>query len=334
MPPRTSFLLPARDAAATIGEALASLVAQTDPDWEAVVVDDGSADDTAAIAQGNGDPRIRVLRQPPLGLVAALERGRAACRGTFVARMDADDVAATDRLARQLPWFDADPGLAVVDGGVRFFRDAGEVPDGMRRYEAWINAVVTPDDFDRELLIESPVVHPAATIRADALAAVGGYREGPFPEDYDLWLRLHAAGWRLRKVDAPLVAMRDRPTRLTRTDPRYGPEGFRRVRRAWLAATVLPRRPRLVLLGGGKEARAWAGWLVGRADLVAIVDVDPARIGRARHGVPVVGVDALAGLQADLGLAVVSARGREAVRALLAAVRPGWVEGRDWWCLR
>ncbi len=64
----------------------------------------------------------------------------------------------------------------------------------MRIYGEWVNQVLLPTDFDRELLVESPIVHPGATLRRSAVERIGGYRDGDFPEDYDLWLRLHAAG--------------------------------------------------------------------------------------------------------------------------------------------
>ena len=335
MSPRTSFLLPVRDGAATLGEAVASALAQTDPDHEVVVVDDGSTDGSAAVAEAFGDRRVRVLRRPAAGLVAALNAGLEACRGRWVARLDAADRAHPERLARQIPLLEADPTLGVIDGQVRFFRDGEEVPAGMRRYADWLNHVLAPADFDRLLLVESPIAHPAATYGREVVLGLGGYREGPFPEDYDLWLRLHAAGWRLRKVPETLVEMRDRPARLTRTDPRYGRDGFRRVRQDWLAATVLARPRRVVLWAARKESRPWLRWLLAEGhEVVALVDIDPARIGRRRQGVPVVAPEALPDLDAEIGLVALGMiGGRARGRATLARLRPDWEEGRHWWAV-
>lgn len=335
--PRTSFLLPVYDCAATLSAAIDSALAQTDPDLEVVVVDDGSRDGSGEVARrvADRDPRVRVLAIPHGGIVAALNAGLAACRGELIARLDADDEAAPERLALQIPMLEASPELGVVDGQVTLFRDEGEVPGGMARYAEWINGVLTPDDFDRELLVESPILHPAATFRRSAVLALGGYRDGPFPEDYDLWLRMHAAGWRLAKVPRVLLRMRDRPERLTRTHPRYSRAAFRTARQMWLAQTALSQPRPVALWGAGKEGKRWLRWLVERGcDVVGVVEVDPRKIGQRLRGAPVVPPEALSALPADLALVAVGARGARAqIRAAMKDLRPGWVEGRDWWAV-
>lgn len=325
MQARVSFLLPFRDEAATLAEAVRSLQAQTVRDWEAVLADDGSTDGSPAIAAAlsASDPRIRVVHLPSVGLPEALNRGLRECRAPLVARMDADDLAAPDRLERQLARFTDDPTLTLVDGQVSFFRDGEAVPEGMRSYQEWINGVITPDDFDRELLVESPVVHPAATFVRAAVLALGGYRTGPFPEDYDLWTRLHASGGRLAKVPSVLVHMRDRPSRLTRTHPAYGPDGFRRVRQAWLQHK-LPRGARVAVWGAARSGKPWLRWLLEQGCEVPLaVDIDPKRIGRSRFGVPVISPDDLPARRGDFDLLLVAvgARGARAeIRARLQCI--------------
>ncbi len=337
-----SALIPVRDGGPGLDTALASVLAWGDPLLEAVVVDDGSRDDTPArLARWSAeDPRVRVLTRPPEGIVAALNAGLALCRGRWIARMDADDRAAPERLIAQLPLLEADPSVAVVDGQVAFHRDDGEVPEGMRLHEAWINGVLEPEDFDRALSVESPVVHPAATLRRSAVLAVGGYRAvgpdmaggvAPLPEDYDLWLRLHARGWRFRKVPRVLVHMQDRPERLTRTHPAYSRAAFRRARALWLAETALASPRRVVVWGAGKAGKPWIRWLRASGhSLPAVVDIDPRKIGSTRQGVPVIAPDALPGVEAERCLVAVAARGaRELIRESLATLRPDWREGRE-----
>jgi hypothetical protein len=158
--------------------------------------------------------------------------------------------------------------------------------------------------------------------------ALGGYRQGDFPEDYDLWLRIHSMGGRLAKVPATVVHMRDRPERLTRTDPRYRRDAFRHCKLAWLQRTILPAR--VALIGAGREGTWWHRAL--REHVVGFVDVAPRRIGTLRHGVPIVAHQDIGTLGADVVLATAGSRGARAnVRRLMATER--WVEGESWWSL-
>jgi glycosyltransferase involved in cell wall biosynthesis len=126
-PPEVSILLPAFDAAATLEVSLRSVARQSEARWECIVVDDGSADGTRAVAERFAvrDARFRVVATAHRGLVAALNAGLEHCRGRVVARMDADDLMHRERLRLQLGALDAAPGLAAVGCHVRLFPRAG-----------------------------------------------------------------------------------------------------------------------------------------------------------------------------------------------------------------
>ena len=311
-PPLVHVALPVRDVAPWIGQALASLSAQTLDRWTATVVDDGSVDDTAAVvaAWTRRDPRIRLLRTGPLGLVSALNLAVVG-DAPFVARLDGDDVCLPERLAAQLAFLQARRDVDVVDCRVEHFADDGELPGGMDRYRRWQDRIETDADFERELLVENPVCHPAVMARRSALLS---YRDGDFPEDYDLWLRVRRAGGRFHKLPRRLVRWRDRSGRLTRTDRRYRREAFFRLKWAHFEATGDPAA-RVAVWGAAAGGRPWIRALVraGRPP-VAVVDVDPRAIGRTRHGVEVVPPEALPAARPDLVLAAV---GRAGARALI-----------------
>ncbi|MEN9786775.1 MAG: hypothetical protein RLZZ299_2039 [Pseudomonadota bacterium] len=319
---RVAWLIPVRDGAAWLGEAVRSALAQSRPDDEVVIVDDGSRDDPGSVLPA--DPRVRLLVQPPRGIVAALEHGRHATDAPLLARLDCDDLALPGRLDAQRAVLAARPDVAAVGGQAL---ETG-LPDGMRRYVAWVNGLTDPH---RELLVESPLFHPATTLRAQSVEEIGGYRHGDFPEDYDLWLRL-ARRWRLAAVAQPVVAWRDRPGRLTRTDRRYRRGAFRPLKQAYLEDCVLPRARRVVVWGAGKEGTPWVGWFRRKGlEVVAALDPHP----RAPcHGVPVLAREAVRELDFDHLFVAVGAKGaRDEIRAMLAAWRPDLVEGRDWWAL-
>jgi glycosyltransferase involved in cell wall biosynthesis len=334
--PALSVLLPCRDAAATLDEALASLFRQTLADFEVVAVDDGSSDGTAErlSAWVAREPRMRLQRIEPHGIIAALNAGLAACQAPIVARMDADDLAEPDRLQQQLDLLRVRPDLAAVGCLV-----AGYPPDrlaeGFRLYIEWQNRLVEPEAIAREIFIESPLVHSSMVIRREWLERVGGYQERGWAEDYDLWLRMHMTGARFAKVPAVLLHWRDHPQRLTRTDPRYSVENFLRAKSHYLLQGPLRERDAVVVWGAGQMGRRLAKHLQrGGAPLKAFIDIDPRKLGRERRGCPIVSPDALPEIwkqhRHPVLLACVGSRGaRQLIRGRLQAA--GLHEGSDWW---
>ena len=324
-----SVLLPCRDAEDTLDEALASLVGQTLKHLEIIAVDDGSTDSTAAVleAWAARHPRIRVLRTPPAGIVAALNAAAAVAEGAVLARMDADDVALEGRLAAQLAWLDAHPGVAACGTQVRYVpREA--VKDGARRYERWVNGVVEPDVIGRDLFVECPLPHPTLMLRREAFMAVGGYRERDWPEDYDLVLRLAAAGLELGKVPEVLLHWRERPDRLSRVSPVYGTAAFQRCKAHFLGPLRLRGR-RVLMWGAGPVGKGMARALQAEGhDVAAFVELDARKVGQTIHGAPVVGPRALRTYRGCYALAAVGQPGaREEIRAALSGA--GWREVED-----
>lgn len=332
--PAISILIPARNAAATLDEALASLAGQTLEDWEAIVVDDGSTDATPdrLRAWEKRDARFRVLRhREPLGIVAALRHALEVATAPVIARMDADDLSLPARLERQ--WQRLAAGdVDVVGCQVRYFPD-DRVGPGARRYEAWLNSLVTPEEHERDLFVECPIAHPTLMVRAEALRRVGGYRAQGWPEDYDLCLRLWEAGCRMAKVPEVLFLWREGPERTSRTHPDYRLEAFYRCKAHYLRRLCLRGRPALVF-GAGPVGKGIARALLAEGvALAGFVDLDPRKIGQEIYGVRV--LDQAAGLARRgqvFGLAAVGQPGaREELRATLRSA--GWVEGEEFRCV-
>lgn len=288
--PRVSVLLPCRDAAATLEASLRSLADQSFSDFEVVAVDDGSRDSTGELldAWAGRDERMRVLRTEPRGLVPALNEAVGAARGGLLARMDADDVAHPERLELQVSFMEAaSPELAACGTGVRHV-PREDIGSGLLRYEEWLNGLRTPEELRRALFVECPVAHPTLMIRARALEHLDGYRDEGWPEDYDLVLRLHAAGMRAANVDRALLRWRRGEDRLSRTSPRYSRDAFRRCRVHFLLEGALPAGRPVVVWGAGSVGKRFCRELRSRGgDVDAWVDVAPGKIGQEIHGLPV-----------------------------------------------
>ena len=330
--PVVSILLPARNAAATLEAALRSVRRQTLHDFECLLVDDGSIDETAAIARAYAaqDTRFRLISRPPAGLVASLQAGARECRGKYVARMDSDDLMHRERLAAQVEALDTDASLALVGTHVRLFPRASLGP-GMREYESWLNSRQTPDDIRSDRFIESPLAHPSWMMRREILERFP-YRELPWTEDYDLLLRLAESGEKLGVVPRRLMSWREHPGRQTHAAANLRIEAFTQARASFLASGLLANSADYVLWGYGHTGRALRRALLEHLRTPSlIVEVHPGRIGQRIHGAPVIPPAELGPPEGRKLLASVARpRPRSLVREALA--QSGWEEGRDFLC--
>ncbi len=283
--------MPVRDAAPWLAECLASIATQTEPSFELVAVDDGSTDASRAIldAAARRDARVRVLqtRSDDRGIVAALNVALGAARAPYLARMDADDRMLPHRLAVQAATLDSDASLFGVASRATAFPPEA-LRDGMRAYLEWQNALVSPEDLARDRFVESPVLHPSVLLRTDAVrAALGGWRETAWPEDWDFFLRAFAAGLRIARVPDVLLEWRLHDRQLTRTHGRYSEEALMEARAFHLARhleVVAGRRP-LWILGAGPVGKRLVKALARRGAVASgLADVDPRKIGGVVRG--------------------------------------------------
>ena len=303
--------MPFRNAAATLPECIASIAAQTVRGFEVIAIDDRSEDESAALCRDAG---YRVIGAS--GLVNALNAGLDAASGTYIARMDADDVMHPDRLAAQLELIEQ--GFDLVATQVEMFP---HIRAGYREYLRWQNAVITPEEIDANLYVESPFAHPSVVFRKGPR-----YADGPFPEDYELWLRMHAAGARMAKVPRVLLRWRESESRASRVDARYSREAFERLRASYLAKDPrVSTANELVIWGAGTLARRRVRMM--NINPAAFVDVDPKKIGKSIDGAPVHHYEWLRGHNSFVLIFVTNHHARDEVRAQLEAW--GYAAGRD-----
>lgn len=186
-----SVIMPVRNVAPYVGEALRSILTQSFTDFELIVVDDGGTDDTLGIVQrfAEADGRMIVLSQRPAGVAAASNRALGIASGALIARMDGDDVAMPQRLARQRIHLYEHPELVAVGTSVIHMTE-----DGRPIRARWFD-----QPFRHDVLHLPPrltgILHGTALIHATALRRIGGYRTAfPVGSDFDMFLRLAEVG--------------------------------------------------------------------------------------------------------------------------------------------
>lgn len=199
--PHISVIMPVWNGASHLRTAIESILNQTERNFEFLIIDDGSTDDTVRIIESYRDPRIRLIQQEHEGIVVALNRGVAESRSEWIARMDADDISYPERFEKQLSLVRDHPSAVLCHTQIRIIGEERYITPAGRfvRSEALIQL---------RLCYQSPIVHPTAMFRKDAFLACGGYLAGErHAEDYGLWGRLIQQGT-VVGVAAPMLDFR------------------------------------------------------------------------------------------------------------------------------
>jgi len=184
--PKVTVIIPTFNRARYLAEAIQSVLGQTFPDYELIVVDDGSTDGTATVLAGFGDPRLRVLRQENRGISAAMNAGLQAARGKYIARLDSDDVWFPDLLEREVSILDSHPDIGVV-----YSRAQAMSANGTPREHYLGLALRYPNDALLSLLWGDCTCNITTLARRSCFASAGPYDETfRTHEDWDMWLRV------------------------------------------------------------------------------------------------------------------------------------------------
>ncbi len=203
--PAISIILPAYNAAKYIEQTISSLLNQTFTDFELLVIDDGSTDNTVSVIKKFTDSRIILIQnEHNLGLVKTLNKATMLCKGNYIARMDADDIALPQRLQLQKEFLDAHTNIAATAGWVNFI-DENNKPAGAWDLDRQTNTAV---QIKKVLVKENCIAHPSVMIRAAVLQQYLYSEKQLHIEDYDLWLRLTADSLVIEKIQQPVLDYR------------------------------------------------------------------------------------------------------------------------------
>ncbi|HDM77954.1 MAG TPA: glycosyltransferase [Deltaproteobacteria bacterium] len=203
--PKVSVIMSVYNGEKFLEEALESILKQTFPDYEFIIINDGSTDRTPQILASFDDPRLVIVNQDNRGLTVSLNRGIRLAKGTYIARMDADDISEPTRLERQVEVLDHDPDVVLVACWYKVIDEKGNVLAHRR----------LPTDgrqLAKLLMHDNPICHGSVLLRKEAIEAVGSYDENlRYAQDYDLWLRMLRKGYSFSIVPEFLYRFRISP---------------------------------------------------------------------------------------------------------------------------
>jgi len=209
MTPDVSVIMSTFNSAATVGQAVASILGQSFDNFEFLVVNDGSTDKTDGILAGFSDPRLRILHNADnIGLTRSLNKAISASCGRYIARQDADDVSMPERLRKQTEFLDEHRDVALLGTSRATLNDAGKI----------LSTTILPAEPDfRRLLKSNCLVHGSIMVRREVMVELGGYNEDfRQSQDYELWLRI-AKNHRIMNLQEPLYGVRRHSERVTLT---------------------------------------------------------------------------------------------------------------------
>ena len=200
--PKVTVLMPVYNGETYLAEAIESILNQTFADFEFLIIDDGSTDNTWDILNNFNDSRIRLVKNNQnMGITKTLNKGLQLARSNYVARMDADDICIQERLQRQKAFLDENLNFAMVGSWI-------EVIDEIGRKIKRINFPIVSYLLRWRLLYTNTFAHSAVMFRKDAALGVGGYSEKlRYAQDYDLWSRI-SIHWDVANIPAVLVQWR------------------------------------------------------------------------------------------------------------------------------
>lgn len=256
---KISVILPFFNAEETLEKSLNSILQQSFTDFECIMVNNNSSDNSVKIAEKFqiNDKRFKLINENRQGVAFASVSGSKSAISGLIARMDADDISFPERLELQYNYMNAHPDTDAVFGKAIFGGDETKA-SGLKRYVDWNNSITSSEIIRLRRFIESPVINPAGMWRKNSEIKSGGYKSGNFPEDYEKWMRWMDKGLKIDKLDNYVIKWNDSPGRLTRNDKKYSTDAFYEIKSKYLAkelSKINSHHPEIIVWGASRIMR-------------------------------------------------------------------------------
>lgn len=321
-----------KDTEPYLPDCLDSIIAQTFTDWELIAVNDHSTDRTPEILEtyAKKDPRIRVFHSDRHKLIPTLKAGYKHIQGTLINRMDSDDKMPDYKLEVLVQEWKKYGKGTIIAGGTEHFVDEGEVGEGFRRYERWLNDIAKRGAHYQEIYQECVIPSHCWIIHKEDFDRVGAFEPEVYPEDYDLCFRFYKDGLKVVGIDHILHYWRDRSNRISRTWEEYKDNRYFDLKLRYFYELDRDRSRPLVLWGAGRNGKDMAKLLQSNQDTFHWVCDNPRKIGKDVYGVRMEHFERIPDLgHPQIMVVVASPSGKVEIRQQLEAW--GKQPVRDFW---
>jgi glycosyltransferase involved in cell wall biosynthesis len=281
--PLISIIIPCRNAGDYLLACLESIARQTIDNYECIVVDDGSSDQSREVVQyyALDDERFISIDNSGAGIIEALRSGSRISSGQYITRMDADDIMLPRKL--ELLLHVCERGT-VATGQVEYFASGKSLGMGYTSYAEWLNTNMNAAQPWQDIYRECVVPSPAWMLHRSDFESIGAFGSDRYPEDYDLCFRMYAAGLQIASTSQVVHQWRDYDNRTSRTDEHYSDNRFLDIKIDYFLRLDYSTSDRLVLWGAGRKGKAIAKRLINLDLSFKWVTDNPKKVGHNIYG--------------------------------------------------
>ncbi len=332
--PLVSILTPFKNTSAFIAECLQSIIEQTYENWELVIVDDHSKDQSFEIVKtfAEKDRRIKLLKSPGNGIIDALRFALKNSTGSLITRMDSDDIMLPKKLETLVSKLVHHGKRHVAICLVQYFSENGVGP-GYKSYEYWLNSLTKTGKNYTEIYKECVIPSPCWMVFKEDLIACDGFNPNVYPEDYDLTFRLYKDGLKCIPCNDIIHKWRDYAIRTSRTHEHYAQNHFTSLKvHHFLDIDYNPTKT-LVIWGAGTKGKLMASILLERHIPFEWICDNPNKIGKSIYGKKLLDFKSLSKIKNPQSLITVANKGaQKEIRAFLAELKLNPVKDFIFFC--
>ncbi len=248
--------MPVKNSTPFLEDCLNSIIKQSEKNWELIAVDDHSSDNSFLILQKYAikDPRIKVFQNKGKGIIDALRLAYSKCKGSFITRMDSDDLMPPQKLIILKKILQKNGTGIVATGGVKYFADY-PLGNGYLRYEKWLNELTYKESNFSAIYKECVIPSPCWMVYREDFEKIEAFNPNTYPEDYDLCFRFYKYGLQVKSSQEILHLWRDYSHRTSRTDKHYSDNRFFDIKINYFLELDRDKTQTLILWGAGKKGK-------------------------------------------------------------------------------
>lgn len=238
-------------------ECLESILKQTYSNWELILVDDNSSDESTNIALNYSvlDTRIKQVKSEGNGIIDALITGSKLIKGSFITRMDADDLMRVDKIELMRNRLIDKGNNHVCVGGVKYFSSGKTLGDGYINYAKWLNKLTYNESNFNDIFKECTIPSPCWMLHKKDFTKLNKFNDLTYPEDYDLAFKMNYYNLKVTGVKEEIHFWRDHGKRISRNSTVYQFENFIKLKLKYFISNELQEDQKLILWGAGKKGK-------------------------------------------------------------------------------